>query len=135
MNQLQLPISTFISPFVLKLSRLHSGHVILPWTPLANSLRQWRQKLWKLRQLLWISECSHTHRTGYFIMKPDCRLRSFYPWKTSKKSVKYCLGWTCQSGWSNLVICRGKERTRFFYCHAFLQFWPIIQSSLTYTYF
>ena len=82
-----------------------------------------------------LDQWMYTYTQNGILHHEDCRLRSFYPWKRSKKSVEYCLGWTCQSGWSNLVICRGKERTEFLYCHPFLQFWPIKQSSLAYTYY
>ena len=66
-----------------------------------------------------LDQWMYTYTQNRILHHEDCRLRSFYPWKRSKKSVKYCLGWTCQFGWSNLVICRGKERTGFLYCHPF----------------
>ena len=34
-----------------------------------NSVQAVKTETVQTRQLLWISECTHTHRTGYFIMK------------------------------------------------------------------
>ena len=34
-----------------------------------NSVQAMKTATVQTRQLLWISECTHTHRTGYFIMK------------------------------------------------------------------
>ena len=34
-----------------------------------NSVQAVKTETVQTRQLLWISECAHTHRTGYFIMK------------------------------------------------------------------
>ena len=34
-----------------------------------NSVQAMKTETVQTRQLLWISECTHTHRTGYFIMK------------------------------------------------------------------
>ena len=34
-----------------------------------NFVQAMKTETVQTRQLLWISECTHTHRTGYFIMK------------------------------------------------------------------
>ena len=34
-----------------------------------NSVQAVKTETVQTRQLLWISECTHTHRAGYFIMK------------------------------------------------------------------
>ena len=34
-----------------------------------NSVQAVKTETVQTRQLLWISECTHAHRTGYFIMK------------------------------------------------------------------
>ena len=34
-----------------------------------NSVQAVKTETVQTRQLLWISECTHTHRTGYLIMK------------------------------------------------------------------
>ena len=34
-----------------------------------NSVQAVKTETVQTRQLLWISECAHAHRTGYFIMK------------------------------------------------------------------
>ena len=39
-----------------------------PARPL-NSVQAMKTEIVQTRQLLWISECTHAHRAGYFIMK------------------------------------------------------------------
>ena len=58
---------------------------------LLNSFEAVKTETVQTRQLLWISECTHTHRTGYFIMKIVQHDLYIHVNQSSEVSLKYSI--------------------------------------------
>ena len=56
-----------------------------------NSVQAVKTETVQTRQLLWISECTHTHRTGYFIMKIVQHGLHIHVNQSSEVSLKYSI--------------------------------------------